>query len=206
MRTGRITLLYKGVGSKHDLSNYRPITLLKCDCKLLAKALAMRWGPLLAPVLSPDQTAFLPGRWIGDNVLTHLEEISYLQEAQQPGCTATLDFSKAYDRVDRQWILRAMNAVGFQRRALRWAELLLSRTVATLMYNGWQTQPFPVNSGAPQGGPLSPLLYNICTHPLQCHLQRQAALGAFLPMLLPGGYAALVCHQHADDLALHARS
>jgi len=102
MTQGDITLLYRGKGSKALLDSYRPITLLNSDYKLLAKALATRFEPAL-------QTAFVPGRWIGDNVLCHLEEVEYLQQTGQPGCMVCLDFSKAYDRgrLSRPWVLIA---------------------------------------------------------------------------------------------------
>ncbi len=86
MTQGVITLLYKGKGPKAMLDSYRPITLLNSDYKLLAKALATRFGPALQHVVDPTQTAFVPGRWIGDNVLCHLEEVEYLQQTGQPGC------------------------------------------------------------------------------------------------------------------------
>ena len=95
MTQGVITLLYKGKGARSSLDSYRPITLLNSDYKLLAKALAIRLGPALQHVIDPTQTAFVPGRWIGDNVLCHLEEVEYLQQTGQPGCIVFLDFSKA---------------------------------------------------------------------------------------------------------------
>ena len=94
MTQGVITLLYKGKGSRSLLDSYRPITLLNSDYKLLAKALASRFGPALQHVVDPTQTAFVPGRWIGDNVLCHLEEVEYLQQTGQPGCMVFLDLAR----------------------------------------------------------------------------------------------------------------
>jgi hypothetical protein len=59
--------------------------LLNTDYKLAARAIASRIGPLLKEVVDAPQTGFLPKRWVGDNVLAHLEEINYLEETQQPG-------------------------------------------------------------------------------------------------------------------------
>ena len=72
MTQGVNTLLYKGKGARSSLDSYCPITLLNSDYKLLAKALTTRLGPALQHVVDPTQTAFVPGRWIGDNVLCHL--------------------------------------------------------------------------------------------------------------------------------------
>ena len=105
-RSGVIQLIHKGGGKLLDDVNhgYRPITLLNCDYKLVARVLVQRLTPAAEAVVDPGQTAFLPSRWIGDNVLQHLEEIDYCSAEQQPGCVLFLDFEKAYDRMDRGWL------------------------------------------------------------------------------------------------------
>lgn len=79
---GAISLLFKGTPSKplpdDQVASYRPITLLNADYKVVAKAIANRLGPALESVVDDTQTAFLPGRWIGDNVLCHLGIIDTL--------------------------------------------------------------------------------------------------------------------------------
>ena len=68
------------------LSNYRPITLLNTDYRVLARVLAARFGALLGEVVGPEQSAFLPGRHIGDNVLSLrlLPAALAAQRGQQP--------------------------------------------------------------------------------------------------------------------------
>jgi hypothetical protein len=51
----------------------------------MARALACRWGPAADEVVDPTQTAFIPNRWIGGNVLAHLEEIDFCQACQVEG-------------------------------------------------------------------------------------------------------------------------
>jgi hypothetical protein len=51
------------------VASYRPITLLNSDYRVLWKVLAARWGPALDKIVGQEQTAFLPGRHIGDLVL-----------------------------------------------------------------------------------------------------------------------------------------
>ena len=207
MRSGRITLLYKGKGADRALpSSYRPITLLNCDYKLAAAAVAARLGAPLSTVIDTSQTAFLPKRWIGDNVLGHLEEIAYLQATRQPGVQVFLDLAKAFDRIDRAWILRSLAALGVPEGALRWVQVLHGGTCASVAYNGWVTQPFPVCSGVFQGSPLSPILYVAASQPLAALTRRLAAQGAVRPILLPSGQAAPVLHQHADDTTIHVRT
>ena len=166
MCMGLIVLLYKDSGDRAEVSNYRPITLLNADYKLIARALASRFGPRLNSVIDPTQTAFLPGRWIADNVLCHLEEIDFLRESQQSGCIVFLDFAKAYDRLSRPWVEDCMQALGFGPQAVRCVRLLQSNTRSAVLFNGWRSDSFSVRSGLPQGSPLSPLLYVIAAQPL----------------------------------------
>ena len=203
---GTIVLIYKGAGSRIDPASYRPITLLNTDAKLLGKVLADRWGRHLTQVVDTTQTAFLPGRWIGDNVLAHLEELDFLESRGEPGCMAFLDFAKAYDRLDRDWVLSCMEALGLGPSARRWVSLLQDGMRGRVRYNGWLSPTFPVRSGLPQGSPLSPLLYVIAAQPLAAHLRREVASGALRAILLPDGTLAPPSHQHADDTTLHLRT
>lgn len=207
MRTGRITLLHKGKGGDRAApASYRPITLLNTDYKLLARVITRRLAEPLASVIDPTQTAFLPGRWIGENVLAHLEEVDYLLAAREPGVQVFLDLEKAYDRLDRGWLMRCLAALGLPPAAMRWVRLLHGGTQATVAMNGWATQVFPVNSGVFQGSPLSPLLYVAACQPMAAMARQQAAASVFRPILLPSGLPAPVMHQHADDTSIHVRS
>ena len=146
-------------------------------------------------VVDATQTAFLPDRWIGDNVLAHLEEIAYLERAQLPGIMLFLDFEKAFDRLDRAWIDRCMSAVGFGPGLQRWVRILHSGTTASVAMNGWHTDAFPVSSGVFQGSPLSPLLYVLACQPLAAHVRQRASAGAFQQLRLPTGAPAPALHQ-----------
>ena len=168
MRSGRITLHYKGKGADRTLpSSYRPITLLNCDYKIAAAAIAARLGTPLGSVVDSSQTAFLPKRWIGDNVLAHLETIDYLQTSGQPGAIVFLDLAKAFDRLDRAWILRSLTALGSPACISRLVEVLHGDTCATVAYSGWVTAAFPVRSGVFQGSPLPPI--HVCSRPLAAY-------------------------------------
>lgn len=204
-RLGVVVLLYKGAkaGSRALVKNYRPITLLNCDYKLLALALARRFSCPLASIIDPTQTAFLPGRWIGDNILMHLEEIDYLEETQQPGVIAFVDFEKAYDVTSRPWVTSCMRALGFGPVAIGWVMLLLRDTRARCRFNGWHTRDFMVCSGVAQGSPLSPVLYVIAAQPLAARMRQLQRQGVIRSITLPDGTPAPPSHQHADDTSLH---
>ena len=106
-------MLYKGKGPRTDPASYRPLTLLNTDVKLLGRVLSDRWLTASNRIVDSTQSAFLPQRWIGDNILAHLEMLEYSETHQTPGCIAFLDFAKAYDRLDRNWVDKAINTLGF---------------------------------------------------------------------------------------------
>ena len=116
---GMVTPLHKG-GEKSQIVNYRPITLLNTDYRLLTNCLANRWGPALASAIGPEQTAFLPGRLMGESI-SLLQLLPHALRAQQggrggpgisSGAAAFLDFQKAYDTVARGFLYEAIEAVG----------------------------------------------------------------------------------------------
>jgi hypothetical protein len=221
-RLGLILLIYKGGDkSRSDPASYRPITLLNCDLKIVAKLLVLRFGPALHEVIDQTQTAFVPGRDIADNVLLHLEEVDYLQESfmlqqqatssshqplqQHSGCIVFLDFEKAYDRLDRGWLFQCMAAMAFPAQAIKWVELLLRGTQGMVLFNGGhRSRVFDIPSGCAQGSPLSPLLYVIAAQPLAARCRQLQAAGSFRGISMPDGAPAPCCHQHADDTTLHA--
>jgi hypothetical protein len=98
---GLIVLLHKG-GCQKSLINWRPITLLNVAYQLFAKCLQLTLQPILAEVISHDQSAFLPMRFILDKIFLTYETITYTKESNQPLLFLKLDFSKAYDKVD--WV------------------------------------------------------------------------------------------------------
>ncbi|KXZ53738.1 hypothetical protein GPECTOR_6g655 [Gonium pectorale] len=108
---GVIKVLYKK-GDPTAPGNYRPISLLNTDYRILAKALATRLGPALSAAISAEQTAFLPGSLIGSNIfaLRHLPHL--LRRQGRSAIVAFLDFAKAYDTVHRDFLLAAMEELG----------------------------------------------------------------------------------------------
>ena len=63
---------------------------------------------------------------MGDDILAYLEEVEYLKAC----CTASLDFSKAYDRLTKHWLMQCMGALGLGPSAQRWVQLLHSQLTA----------------------------------------------------------------------------
>ena len=63
-----IKLLEKRDKDKRFIENWRPISLLNVDTKIISKSLASRFLPVLPTIISPDQTAYVRGRYIGESI------------------------------------------------------------------------------------------------------------------------------------------
>ena len=84
-RRGIITLLPKEDGSLLELQNWRPITLLNVDCKIAAKAIAkLRIEVVLPGLIHPDQTGFVKGRYIGENIRLITDLMEYTKKQKTP--------------------------------------------------------------------------------------------------------------------------
>ncbi len=209
MREGTIILIHKE-GPRECLGNYRPITLLNCGYKLLAKALAIRFSCVLHHVIGPQQTGFIPGRHITDNILQHIAVIedcaSRLAQGEDPTtCTAAIafiDFQKAYDSLSRTWLHRVLHHFGVGPRLRHWIEVLYAGSTCRVAYNNWLSPVFPVRNGVRQGCPLSPALFVLAVEPLAAYISSLQAGGRILPYVLPGNVPVPIPTQHADDLTL----
>ena len=110
---GMITLLKKG--GKHiweGLDDYRPITLLNTELKILARVLANRLQ-LVSDLIGPEQTYAVKGRSIQDN-LHLIRKVHEGIEDDTEAALISLDQSKAFDRVDYQFLATVLETAGFQ--------------------------------------------------------------------------------------------
>ena len=198
---GAVAAIYKGKGDAAHLSHHRPITLLNTDYRLLAKVMASRWGQALGQAVGSEQTAFLPGRLIGETVLMLQLLPAALAAQRKPGtaqgrgAAAFLDFQKAYDTVDRGFLFSVMEAVGAGGGMLRWARLLLSDTKAVAVINGHVSTPRTWEAGVRQGCPLAPAMYLFVAWALACWLRDQP--DTHIGVQLCG--ERVTCTQYADD-------
>ncbi|KAG1676824.1 hypothetical protein FOA52_010333 [Chlamydomonas sp. UWO 241] len=185
---GVVASIYKAKDAA-DAANYRPLTMLGSDYRILAKVLATRWTPLLAAVVGPEQTAFLAGRRISDNIcLTQmLPGLLAANAAEGVGPTgaalALLDFRKAYDTIDRGCLLAVMEAVGVGDGVLAWTRTILTHTYASAEVNGFISEPRRYAAGVRQGRPAAPALFLFLGHALACFLRTCPAVCAGLRTL-----------------------
>ena len=99
-RRGIFSLIPKGESYLVELTNWRPITLLNVDYKVLARAFAKRIELKLPKLIHSDQTGFVKGRFIGQNVRLLNDIMEYTELNKIPGIMVLIDFEKAFDTLE----------------------------------------------------------------------------------------------------------
>ena len=197
MKGSATRLIYKKRGNIKDLKNWRPISLLNVDYKIISKAITSRLSRVLASIVDPDQTCSVPGRSISSNVVLIRDVLSYIERTDETAILVSLDQEKAFDRVDRSFLKDLLVCFGFGPDFCRWVSVFYNGAYTRLILNGWLTADIPLRRGVRQGDPLSPLLYILCVETLACHIRNCPEVRGFL---LPGarGRQAKV-RVYADD-------
>ena len=166
---GVISIIYKK-GQRSDPANYRPITVLNTDYRILAKVLGNRLRTVLPKLIQPEQTGFVPGRLIGENIMLNQLLPSALPQDSKAGIVFC-DFHKAYDTVDRTFMLAVMERMNVGEGFLKWVKLLLNGTSACACVNGFVSRQVPTTGGVRQGCPLSPFLFLFISQAMLCLLK-----------------------------------
>ena len=125
LRRALITLLFKK-GDRLDPKNWRPISLLNSDYKILARILTGRLSRVLQILIHPDQSCGVQGRYIGENIVLLNGIFQCSREASIPSALLSLDQEKAFDRVDHGFLFRIMSHVSFGSSFISWVKLLYS--------------------------------------------------------------------------------
>lgn len=159
-----------------SMNHYRPISCCNTLYKCVAKILSNRMRVIMVGLISPNQSAFIPNRVIGDNILLAQSLCKdYHLETGPPRCAIKLDIRKAFDTLNWCFLFKAMVRMGFPNRFVDWVKQCVTSTMFSIKVNGSLEGFFPGKSGLRQGEPLSPYLFTIAMEVLTACLNKVAA-------------------------------
>lgn len=125
---------------------------------LLAKILAKRLGVVLPDIISVDQTGFILGHNLQNNLRRLLNLIQYDTKLKVKFLVISLDAEKAFDRTEWPYLLCVLSKCHLGDNFIRWISLLYAAPRASVFTNGLKSSPFVVGRGTRQGCPISALL------------------------------------------------
>jgi hypothetical protein len=158
-KRGVINLIPKKNKDPRSLKNWRPISLLNTDYKIITKILANRIKSALPSVINPDQVAYLKKRFIGQNIRTILDIMGYTKLEDKNGIIAFLDFEKAFDTIRWEVIYEALKIFNFGPKFIEWVRTIYNGSEACVTNNGFSSPFFNLERGVRQGCPLSAYLF-----------------------------------------------
>ncbi|KAL3686155.1 hypothetical protein R1sor_004177 [Riccia sorocarpa] len=186
---------------RHLLQNWRPITLPTTTYKIIAKIIAVRLKDMLPGLIDLQQTGFVAGRNIIDNILSLRLGQEWAQVSDQNVLFVKLDFMKAYDRVAHGFLWDTLGAMGMGEGTVDRIKGLVEGGSSEVHVNGSFTKAITIGRGVRQGCPLAPLLFAMTTQPLMRALREEERRGNIQGLNLGGGHSLL--HQlFADDTGI----
>lgn len=214
-----ITIFKKN--DRHNVSNYRGISLLAVAGKILARIMLNRMrDPISECVLPESQCGFRGNRGTADMVFALRQIMEKSREQNCPLFMSFVDFTKAFDTVHRDALWIVMSKMGCPEKFVNILKCLHNNMTVRISVNGELTREIPYNNGVKQGCILAPTLFAIFAAAMFTYAFRDLDDGIYIRFRTDGSLfnlARLRSHskctvtvmrelQYADDCALLADS
>ena len=167
-----VVVLVPKVAQPKTVQQFRPLTMLNCDYKILARILNTRIIPLMPRLLHPSQVGPGSPKDITASLCDVREAIAYHDANNIPASLVSLDLQWAFDLVDHSFLFAVIERLGFGQVFTSWLRCLYANTHSRVEINGFISTPFPIGRSVRQGGPESMTLFMLAIRPLAANLAR----------------------------------
>ena len=175
-RMGILNLLPKKDKDLRYLANWRPVSLLNTDYKILTKVLAIRLQKVIPSIINSDQVGYIKNRYIGENIRI-LSDVLLLTDLEDMEAYITqIDFEKAFDSVEWDFLLKALNELNFGENFITWIKTLYTNITACAGNNGNYSEYFTLSRSIRQGCPISALLFLLVVEILANKIRNDPAI------------------------------
>ena len=161
-REGIITCIPKENKPRQFVKNYRPISLLNCVHNIASGVIAHRIKGTLHKLIHTDQTGFIAGRYIGENIRLIYDIMQYTEENNIPGLLLSVDFENTFDSVSWSFIYKVMEFFGFGKSIISWIKTFNNNVKLSVNQCGNLSSSFSIGRGCRQGDPVSTFLFILC--------------------------------------------
>jgi hypothetical protein len=197
--TSYFVALIPKVNSPFALGDFRPISLLGCLYKIVAKVLTVRLARVMDRLVAPTQSAFLKGRQLVDGVVVINEVVDLVKRTGRSCIIFKVDFEKAYDSVDWSFLEYMLDRFGFCDKWKDWIRACVFSGNMSVLINGSPSEEINIQRGLKQGDPLAPFLFLLVAEGLGSMMRKAVELNKFYGVQV-GNNGLCVSHlQYADD-------
>ncbi len=159
-------------GLLHLLDNWRPLSMLNADYKIIAKTIANRLSHVLPHIIHEDQTCSVTGRKIQHSLSLIRDMIAFANTKGEATALLSIDQMKAFDKVNWTFLDKILHSIGFGETLITWVRILYTNITSAVKVNGHTSEQFTLQQGVRQGCPLSPFLYVIYSEALAAYIRR----------------------------------
>lgn len=174
--------------------------------KLLSKVLANRLKKVMGYLVSDNQSAFIKNRQMSDCIIITTEVFTALKAKKYRGVIIKLDFAKAFDTVNWNFVFHVLQMMNFDERWISWIKAMYKASKISVLVNGAPTDEFASSRGLRQGDSLSPLMFNLVGEVLSRLLVSANKKGIFRGIKLPKCDIEFTHLQYADDVIMFINS
>ena len=164
--------------------------------------MALRLQKVLPKIINTDQQGFIKNIFIGFNIIQIQDIIDYADILNIDGIILFLDFKKAFDTVEWNFMIHVLKKFGFNTGFIDWVQILYKNINSCIINNGWKSQNFNLERGVKQGCPLSALLFIIVAEILSSKIRANRNIQGICVKLGNGIEKKLKITQLADDTTI----
>ena len=165
-RQAVITLIEKKGKDRTLIENWRPISLVNADAKIISKVIANRIKDILPSIIHHNQTGYVKERYIGETVRSIFDIMDLTDKENMPGLLIFIDFEKAFDSLEWNFLYNCLDVFNFGPNFKRWIKTFYANIKSCVVNNGLCSDYFELTRGVRQGDPLSPYLFLLAVETL----------------------------------------
>jgi len=124
------------------IEDYRPLTLLNADYKILARIIANRLKPILPEQIHSQQHCGIQGTSVFEAIATIRDVVAHAETTNSPLCVISLDFHSAFDRISHRYLEGTLRAYGFEDLFVRRIMGLYRNATSEVQINGFRSNCF----------------------------------------------------------------